>query len=101
MIVPNVRGALAAADDARAAAEARALAQQMRADAQERRADALEADLAEACALIGSAMATAPSAFAARWTRAALELLARNEPIVEKHRAPADWGRGARNGEPA
>lgn len=100
-MVEHVRGSLAAAEDARAAAEARALAERVRADAQAKRAESLEADLAEACALIGSALAGAPSAFAARWTRAARDLVDRNEAIVEKHRAPADWGRGARNGEQA
>lgn len=97
-MVEHVRSSLAAAEDARAAAEARALVERVRADAEEKRADALEADLAEACALIRSALAGAPSVLAPRWIRAARELVDRNEAIVEQHRAPADWGRGARKG---
>lgn len=53
-----------------------------------------EADLAEACALLSSAMRTAPSAFSYGWIRSAHALLERNAGLIEAHRAPADWRRG-------
>lgn len=52
-----------------------------------------EADLAEACALLSSAMQTAPAAFSYGWIRSAHALLERNAGLIEAHRAPADWGR--------